>query len=167
MSALVASRLGLDPCEVARIERGGLVHDVGKIIVSPEILEKPGALTHAEFAEVKRHAVFGARLVSSLDDPKLTAIVRHHHERLDGSGYPDGLRGDAIPIEARVVAVSDAFSAITSDRVYARGRATEEALRELRRSSGAHHDPAVVEALAPALELRRGSSSLRLDAEAA
>ena len=146
MSALVASRLGLDPCEVARIERGGLVHDVGKIIVSPEILEKPGALTHAEFAEVKRHAVFGARLVSSLDDPRLTAIVRHHHERLDGSGYPDGLHGAAIPLGSRIVGVIDSYDALTSLRPYREPLSRDGAIAILNEEAGLTLDAEVVAA---------------------
>ncbi len=146
MSALVAARLGLDPCEVARIERGGLVHDVGKIIVSPEILEKPSALTNAEFAEVKRHAVFGARLVSSLDDPKLTAIVRHHHERLDGSGYPDGLHGAAIPLGSRIVGVIDTYDALTSLRPYREPLSREGAIAILNEEAGITLDAAVVAA---------------------
>jgi len=117
-SRLVAERLGVPPGETTRIECSGLVHDVGKIIVSPEILQKPGQLTPVEFAEVQRHAVFGARLVASLEDPEMTAIVRHHHERLDGSGYPDGLRGLEIPLGARIIGVVDSYDALTSPRPY-------------------------------------------------
>jgi putative nucleotidyltransferase with HDIG domain len=146
MSALVAARLGLDPCEVARIERGGLLHDVGKIIVSPEILEKPSALTNAEFAEVQRHSVFGARLVSSLDDPRLTAIVRHHHERLDGSGYPDGLHGAAIPLGSRIVGVIDTYDALTSLRPYREPLSREGAIAILNEEAGITLDAEVVAA---------------------
>jgi HD-GYP domain-containing protein (c-di-GMP phosphodiesterase class II) len=97
-SRRVAMRLGMDPREVHRVECAARVHDVGKIIVSPEILEKPSPLVPCEYAEIQRHAVFGARLVAMLGDPELTAMVRHHHERLDGSGYPDRLHGDAISL---------------------------------------------------------------------
>jgi len=117
---------------------------------------------------MRAHAEIGEQIIRRIGAVSSAAgAVRHHHERLDGSGYLDGLAGDAIPIEARVVAVSDAYSAITSDRVYARGRAMTEALRELRRSAGAHHDPVVVDALEHALELRRRVLSERLDLRAA
>ncbi len=95
------------------------------------------------------------------------AAVRHHHERIDGGGYPDGLTGEEIPIEARVVAVSDAYSAMTSDRVYTRGRAAREALGELRLNAGRHHDRKVVEALEEALEIRHRDISRRLRSKAA
>jgi diguanylate cyclase (GGDEF)-like protein/putative nucleotidyltransferase with HDIG domain len=168
LSGTLARVLELPPDMVLRCRIGGWLHDIGKVAIPDRILAKRGPLDEAEWVVMRAHAEIGEQIIRRIGAVSAAAgAVRHHHERVDGSGYPDGLRGDGIPIEARVVAVSDAFSAITSDRVYARGRATEEALRELRLSSGAHHDPAVVEALVPALELRRGSSSLRLDAEAA
>jgi HD-GYP domain-containing protein (c-di-GMP phosphodiesterase class II) len=146
MSALVASRLGLDPREVARVEWAARVHDVGKIIVSPEILEKPGPLSRAEFAEVRRHAPFGARLVAPLDDPALTSIVRHHHERIDGSGYPDGLRGAAIPLGSRIIGVVDSYDALTSRRPYREPLAQEDALLLLGEEAGHTLDADVVAA---------------------
>jgi HD-GYP domain-containing protein (c-di-GMP phosphodiesterase class II) len=146
MSALVAARLGLRPAEVARIERAARVHDVGKIIVSPEILEKPAALTATEFEEVKRHPVFGARLVASLEDPRLTAIVRHHHERIDGSGYPDGLHGAAIPLSARIIGVIDSYDALTSSRPYRDPLDQNGAIAILAEESGLTLDPTVVAA---------------------
>lgn len=145
-SRLVAGRLGLSPLEVARIECAARLHDVGKIIVSPEILEKPGALTPCEYAEIQRHAVFGARLVASLEVPQITAIVRHHHERLDGSGYPDALRGAAIPLGARVVAVADSYDALISPRPYHDVLTPREALAVLREEAGHTLDPEVVAA---------------------
>jgi HD-GYP domain-containing protein (c-di-GMP phosphodiesterase class II) len=145
-SRLLAGRLGLDTQETLRVECAAHVHDVGKIIVSPEILEKPGRLTHCEFEEIQRHAVFGARLAASLEDPELTAIVRHHHERIDGSGYPDGLRGDRIPLGARIVAVADTFDALTSCRPYREPRSPSEAIRVILDESGVTFDPDVVTA---------------------
>jgi HD-GYP domain-containing protein (c-di-GMP phosphodiesterase class II) len=118
----------MDPVEVHRVECAARVHDVGKIIVSPEILQKPSRLTPCEYAEIQRHAIFGARLVDSLGDPELTAIVRHHHERLDGSGYPDRLHGERIPIGARIVAVVDTFDALTSARPYREARSPSAAI---------------------------------------
>jgi putative two-component system response regulator len=145
-SGILAARLGLDPLDVALIERAGRVHDVGKIIVSPEILEKPGALTAAEYAEVKRHAAFGARLVASLGDPALTAIVRHHHERIDGSGYPDGLHGAAIPLGARIIGVADTYDALTSRRPYREPASPGVAIAILREEAGRTLDAACVAA---------------------
>jgi HD-GYP domain-containing protein (c-di-GMP phosphodiesterase class II) len=145
-SRVIATALGLDDAEVALITCAAHVHDVGKIIVSPEILEKPGSLTTCEYAEIQRHSVFGARLVASLGDPELTAIVRHHHERLDGSGYPDRLRGEQIPLGARVVAVADTFDALTSCRPYREAHSPVEALRVIESEAGITLDRKVVAA---------------------
>ncbi|HTR73718.1 MAG TPA: HD-GYP domain-containing protein [Solirubrobacterales bacterium] len=145
-SRLVATCLGLPPGEVTRLECAALVHDVGKIIVSPEILEKPGRLTPCEFAEIKRHAAFGARLVASLDDPVITAIVRCHHERLDGSGYPDGLRGDEIPLGSRIIGVTDSYDALTSSRPYREAASSEAAIAILKEEAGIKLDADVVDA---------------------
>jgi HD-GYP domain-containing protein (c-di-GMP phosphodiesterase class II) len=146
-SRVLARRLGLDEIEVGRIECAARVHDVGKIIVSPELLEKPGRLAPSEFEEIQRHAVFGARLVASLEDPELTAIVRHHHERLDGSGYPDNLCGEEIPLGARIVAVADTIDALTSRRPYREAGSPGRATRIIEAESGISFDPRVVAAL--------------------
>jgi HD-GYP domain-containing protein (c-di-GMP phosphodiesterase class II) len=145
-SRVVADRMGLDPAETRRVECGARVHDVGKIIVSPEILEKPGELAPAEQAEIQRHAIFGARLVASFEDPGMTAIVRHHHERIDGSGYPDGLRGNDIPLGARIVAVVDTFDALTSMRPYRQTFSRGDAMSLLKREAGFTLDRQVVAA---------------------
>lgn len=145
-SRVLSRRLGLDESEVHRIECAAHVHDIGKIIVSPEIIEKPGTLAPCEFEEMQRHAVFGARLAASLDDPELTAIVRHHHERLDGSGYPDRLRGEEIPFGARIVAVVDTFDALISRRPYREARPPGTAIRIIEEESGIAFDPEVVAA---------------------
>ncbi len=145
-SRLLARRLGLNAGAVRRIESAARVHDVGKIIVSPEIIQKPGRLARCELAEVQRHAIFGARLVACLDDPELTAIVRHHHERIDGSGYPDGLRGAEIPLGARIVAVADTFDALTSPRPYRETFTAGAAIEVLDAEAGHTLDPEVVAA---------------------
>ena len=145
-SRRIAMQLGLATAEIERIDWAAQVHDCGKVIVSPEILEKPGALAPAEYAEVQRHAAFGARLVASVGDPELTAIVRHHHERIDGSGYPDGLRGDEIPLGARIVAVADTFDALTGARPYRDARSPVEAMAVIAEESGRTFDLAVVAA---------------------
>jgi diguanylate cyclase (GGDEF)-like protein len=133
---------------------GGWLHDVGKIAISERILTKPRALDENEWAVMKTHPVHGdaiVRRVSALQDA--AGAVRHHHERFGGGGYPDGLAGKAIPIEARIVCAADAYSAMTTDRPYSAARSPEEAAAELRRSSGAHFDPQVVDALLAVLGL--------------
>jgi diguanylate cyclase (GGDEF)-like protein len=133
---------------------GGWLHDVGKIAIPERILTKPRALDEHEWTIMRTHPVYGdaiVRRVAALQDA--AAAVRHHHERFDGGGYPDGLAGKEIPIEARIVCAADAYSAMTTDRPYSAARPPEEAAAELRRSSGAHFDPAVVDALLAVLGL--------------
>jgi putative nucleotidyltransferase with HDIG domain len=142
----IARGLRLPDAEVARIRTAALLHDVGKIEVPWEILEKPGALTDEEFAQIKKHSAAGARLVEGMGDPELVAIVRHHHERIDGGGYPDRIAGDEIPIGARIIAVADTFDALTSARSYRQPRSHEEALGVLREEAGAQLDAGAVQA---------------------
>ncbi|MBI3049470.1 MAG: HD-GYP domain-containing protein [Acidobacteria bacterium] len=142
--------LGAEKLEILRL--GALLHDVGKIGVSDEVLRKPGVLTSEEFEQLKRHPALGARILRQV--PFLTPhvpIVELHHERPDGGGYPFGLRGDEIPVAARIVHVADAFDAITSARAYRPARGAAEALAELRRHAGTQFDPASVDALAAVL----------------
>jgi len=145
-SRVIGNRLGMAGLELERLDRAARVHDVGKIIISPEILEKPGALNRCEYEEIQRHSVFGARLVDALGDPALTAIVRHHHERLDGSGYPDRLYGAQIPLGARIIAVADTFDALTSRRPYREASTVEVANGIILEESGSTFDPQVVAA---------------------
>jgi putative nucleotidyltransferase with HDIG domain len=142
----IASAMGLPREEVDRIRIAALVHDIGKINIPRAILSKPGRLTDAEFAVVKRHPGDGAVMVEELGDPELAAIVRHHHERLDGNGYPDGLVGEDIPLGARIVAVADTFDAVTSARPYRGARTHREALVLVRDEAGTQLDPGVVAA---------------------
>jgi HD-GYP domain-containing protein (c-di-GMP phosphodiesterase class II) len=146
--ARLASRLGramgLDKEELAGLRRAAAVHDVGKLSIPREILVKPGRLTAQEFALIKRHCQDGASIVSSLGDPELTAIVKHHHERVDGTGYPEGLKGDQIPLGARIVAVVDTYDAVTSLRPYRAPLSHQDALRELQRCAGTQLDPRAV-----------------------
>jgi putative nucleotidyltransferase with HDIG domain len=145
-SEAIAGGLGLGPDEVARIRTAAAVHDVGKIRTPRELLNKPGRLTEDEFATVKRHPADGAEMVAEIGDPELTAMVRHHHERLDGRGYPDGLRAADIPLGARIIAVADTFDAITSTRPYRAGGRHKKALDILRQEAGDQLDPAAVAA---------------------
>jgi putative nucleotidyltransferase with HDIG domain len=151
----IAREIGLPSEQIAKVRAAALVHDIGKINVPRPILTKPGALTDAEFAVVKRHAADGAAMVLSLGDSELTAIVRHHHERIDGTGYPDGLAGDDIPIGARVIAVADTFDAITSSRAYRHPRSHRQALEILRREAGIQLDAVAVGAFVSYYSARR------------
>jgi putative nucleotidyltransferase with HDIG domain len=145
-AAAIAKRMGLPGEEVARIRAAATVHDIGKIDIPAAIIEKPGDLTDAEFAVVKGHPEIGARMVAGLDDEKLMRIVRNHHERLDGRGYPDGLAGAQIPLGARIIAVADTFDAVTSTRPYRPARRHKEALGLLAAEAGTQLDPEAVRA---------------------
>jgi hypothetical protein len=142
----IAMRLGLPREEISRIRAAAAIHDVGKVNTPREILTKPSPLSEEEFEVVKRHAVDGGRMAGDLEDPELARIVRHHHERIDGGGYPDGLAGDEIPLGSRIIAVADSFDAITSARPYRPAKSHGDALRILRAESGTQLDPNVVEA---------------------
>lgn len=123
------------------------VHDVGKVGTRDVTLYKPGRLTDEEREEMRRHAAIGADIVSRIDEYRLTAaIIRHHHEHWNGTGYPDGIAGQDIPLGSRIIAVADAFDAMTSDRPYRRAMSSRTALEEIRRNSGSQFDPRVVEA---------------------
>jgi HD-GYP domain-containing protein (c-di-GMP phosphodiesterase class II) len=145
-SWMIARQLGLSREQVARIRTAAAVHDVGKIETPPAILRKPGALTDEEFDVIKRHPVDGAGMADVLGDPELTAIVRHHHERLDGTGYPCGMSGEEIPLGARIIAVADTFDAITSARPYRPARPHKQAIDILKYEAGVKLDPVVVRA---------------------
>lgn len=136
-----------------RLEIAALLHDVGKLGVEAFILAKPASLDEREMAAVRYHPLLGVRILESvqqLDD--IIPFIRHHHERYDGGGYPDGLQGDDIPLEARILSVADSYEAITSNRPYRRARSPREALQEIRKGAGSQFDPEVVEAFESAFE---------------
>ena len=146
-STHLARALGANDTEVRALEAAALLHDLGKIAVPEHILNKPGPLTPAEYEEMKKHAHVGASILSGIEFPfPVVPIVRHHHESWDGTGYPDGLKGVAIPLGARILAVVDCYDALTSDRPYRRRMTHEDALEIIRSRSGRMYDPAVVEA---------------------
>ncbi|MEJ7715014.1 MAG: HD domain-containing phosphohydrolase [Thermoleophilaceae bacterium] len=151
----IAKNMGLPRDEVAKIRAAGAMHDVGKLETPREVLDKQGKLTDEEFAIIQRHPVDGADMVAILDDEELTAIVRHHHERLDGTGYPDRLAGDAIPMGARIMAVADTFDAITSTRPYRPANAHKKALDILVAEAGTQLDPEAVRAFCSCYSGRR------------
>jgi diguanylate cyclase (GGDEF)-like protein/PAS domain S-box-containing protein len=147
LCARVATALGWDGERVAALSEAALVHDVGKIGVPDAILLKQGVLTPAEYEVVKNHATLGALIAADVLTPEQSAWVRHHHERWDGRGYPDGLAGDDIPLGAQVIAAADAMDVMCSTRIYAAQRPPAEALGEMRRQAGRQFAPAVVAAL--------------------
>ncbi len=148
LSLALARWYPLDDQLVRALRLGALLHDVGKIGVEDSALQASRALTDSEYASVKRHPALGFRILEPLDSLEdVRTIVRHHHERWDGTGYPDGLRAERIPLASRIIAVADTIDAITSDRPYRRGSPLDLALGEVRRWSGKQFDPAVVKAL--------------------
>jgi diguanylate cyclase (GGDEF)-like protein len=154
LAVLTAERMALPARVAQRCELAGWLHDVGKLAIPEAILNKPGPLDDAEWAVMKTHAGIGAEIVGRVPALRHVApAVRHHHERYAGNGYPDGLAGQSIPIEARIIAATDAYAAMTADRPYSAARPAQEAAAELRRSAGSHLDPAVVAALLEVLGL--------------
>lgn len=154
LAARIGRAMGLDDERIEGLRIGGYLHDVGKVVVPPDVLTRPGPLTADEYALVQTHALRGYEILSPV--PFLwpvAQIARQHHERVDGSGYPDGLRGDDIIIEARIVAVADTFDAITSARPYRPARTPAEALAEIERGAPALFDPNVVDALRTLLQM--------------
>ncbi len=138
--------LGLSKAEIAALKAGALLHDIGKLAVPAHIINKPGRLTPAEFEKMKIHTTVGAQILSRVDFPyPVMPIVRHHHEQWDGMGYPDGLKGEQIPVTARIISVVDCFDSVREDRPFRRGMTRDEAIAFLLRGSGNHFDPKVVE----------------------
>lgn len=156
-SYMIAKTMGLPKYLVDRIRVAAAVHDVGKIYTPKEVLHKPDRLNDEEYDVIKEHPVRGAEMVAILEDPEIVAMVRHHHERLDGKGYPDGLSGERIPIGARIIAVADTFDAITSTRPYRNASRHIRAIDILKRESGTQLDEAAVHAF---LRYYSGRSSL-------
>ena len=147
-SLQVARALGCsDERQIHAIEAASLLHDLGKLAIPEHILNKPGRLTPAEYETMKTHAAIGAEILAGVDFPyPVVPIVRHHHENWDGTGYPDGLVGDAIPLGARILQVVDCFDALTSHRPYRRALSSSEAISILQERRGTMYDPAVVDA---------------------
>lgn len=142
----VGRRLGLGADRLWALHYGAFLHDIGKVTLPDTILNKPGPLSPAEWELVRRHPEAGREMVESTSLRAAGPIIEQHHERYDGSGYPRGLRGDQILIEAHIVAVVDSFDAMTTDRPYRRAKPAEQALQELRRESGIRYHPDVVRA---------------------
>ena len=147
MAALTACEMGFSAEDQERIMLAGLIHDIGKIGIQGSVLNKEGKLTELEYAEMKQHCQIGERILTPvMDDKDLMRMVRHHHERYDGQGYPDGLEGEKIPIGAAILGVCDAFDAMTSARSYRDSIKETEAIEEIKRCKGTQFNPEVVDA---------------------
>ena len=147
LSLLLGREFGLNSTKTKSLKYGSLLHDIGKIGVPDSILRKPGRLTPVEWTKMREHPLVGWQILNGIDFLRgASLVVRQHHERWDGTGYPFGLQGNEIDRNARIFAVADAFDAMTSDRVYHAGKSFEAAATELRRCAGAQFDPEVVEA---------------------
>ena len=164
LSARTAAQLDLGPDQIAKIRRAALLHDIGKVAVPRALLRERGALDADQTRIMRRHAVLGQAILVEAGLPEEAAWVRHHHERPDGLGYPDGLRGAAIPLASRIIRVADALEAMTSDRPYRRAGSVAQALAELERHAGTEFDRGCLAALfrvAVASELGRARPAER------
>jgi putative nucleotidyltransferase with HDIG domain len=153
LSVRVAERMGVSEEIRRETELGALLHDIGKIHIPDSIINKPGPLDDTEWAIMKTHTIEGQRMLDQVGGllTSVGLVVRASHERFDGGGYPDGLAGEQIPIAARIVAVCDAYDAMTSDRTYRAAMSPAEGITELLRCGGSQFDPAVVDAFAATL----------------
>lgn len=149
LSVIIALGMGVSPGEARELAMGALLHDVGKVMVDDSIISKPGDLTAAEWDEVKRHPYYGFELIRQNTgiSAKAAHVAYQHHERMSGQGYPRGLAGNNIHLYGRIVAVADSYDAMTSDRVYRRGKEPYDALREIRSLRGTYYDCDAVDAL--------------------
>jgi HD-GYP domain-containing protein (c-di-GMP phosphodiesterase class II) len=158
----IGAELGLSEEQLNTLELAVYVHDLGKIGIPDEVLSKPGKLTDDEWVDILRHPSLSAGFLAGIEElAEVASIVRHHHERVDGSGYPDGFKGEAIPFLSRILSVADAFEAMTSPRPYRKAISWEEALAELRNNAGTQFDPEVVEAAARVVERAIGMDKHR------
>ncbi len=147
ISVAIAVELGLPEHGIERIRQAGLIHDIGKIGVKESVLNKPGKLTDEEFKHIKYHSEVGQRILTPIvEDEEILKMVRHHHERYDGGGYPDGLSGEQIPLGARILAVADTYDAMTSQRPYREAMSIKTTCAEIERGKGTQFDPVVADA---------------------
>jgi HD-GYP domain-containing protein (c-di-GMP phosphodiesterase class II) len=146
LAVAIAEGMGLDALEINRLGTCALLHDIGKIGINDEVLQKQGKLTDMEWKMIKAHPALGSSIIShSLQLAPCIQGILHHHESFNGEGYPDGLKGTEIPLEARILAIADSFAAMTSARVYSKTLSCDEAIEEIKRASGIQFDPALVD----------------------
>jgi putative nucleotidyltransferase with HDIG domain len=163
----VATEMDLDPARLDALKYGGLLHDIGKLAVPDAVLTKPERLNDVEFTLIKEHSEEGARIVGKLGRlHDAVPIIRHHHERWDGTGYPAALSGEEIPLEASIVGLADAWDAMTTTRPYHRALTLEEAMREIRQGRGTQFAPAVVDAFLAVMRTQPGALAEPIDDEA-
>ncbi len=140
----IGKKLQLSSKEMNELSLLALLHDIGKVCINPNILQKPGSLTSVEWEEMKLHTELGCRIVQAIPGlAKVADLILSHHERWDGNGYPRGLKGEEIPLQCRILAVADAFDAMTNDRVYRKALNREEAILEIERNAGTQFDPEI------------------------
>jgi putative two-component system response regulator len=165
---LMGDVLCLSKNEKFTLELSAILHDIGKIGIPDNILHKTSSLLEMEYKTAKEHTVIGSKIVGKIDELQdVAAIIRHHHERYDGKGYPDGLCGDAIPLSARILAIVDAYESIVSDRVYRKHKSSEAALQEIINNAGTQFDPALVMIFADVIhsDFRESKHKLRIEDE--
>jgi putative nucleotidyltransferase with HDIG domain len=149
LASQIAREMGLSEAQIEEVRLGGILHDIGKIGVPDQFLKKGSRLTAEEYEKVKSHTVLGAKIIEPLKVKPIEGIrdiVRNHHERFDGTGYPDGLKGTTIPLGARIITVADSFDPMVTGRIYKPERSVQEAIEELHRCCGTQFDPEIVEA---------------------
>ena len=145
-SEMIAIKAGLSETEVKDIRYEAVLHDIGKIGICDEILSKPYELSDEEYASVQKHTIIGAYILSDIDNlPWAKYVAKYHHERYDGKGYPDGLRGEEIPLHARIVAIADAYDAMNTDRAYRKSLSASIIKEELEKGKGTQFDPDLTE----------------------
>jgi HD-GYP domain-containing protein (c-di-GMP phosphodiesterase class II) len=156
---LIGRALALPPDEIVELAYAARVHDVGKLFVPERIVSKPGPLTDDEYTIIKAHARVGAEIVETIPGSMmLPKAIEHHHEAFDGSGYPNGLRGEQIPLWARILCLADAYVNMTSERAFAAAKTTEQALAELEKMSGTRYDGMLVRVLIRQLKTGKAQS---------
>jgi putative nucleotidyltransferase with HDIG domain len=166
-SEQIARELGFEPARVERVRAAGILHDIGKLGIADAVLHKPGRLEPHEWDEIRRHSEIGSRILEHANLRDIGLWVLAHHERMDGAGYPHGLPGEAIPLEARILAVADAYEAMTADRPYRRALPLDTARAELREGAGTQFDAGVVAAFERVLERTQAPFQATLAAAAA
>ncbi len=153
----MAEALGMTEDESEELKSVGLLHDIGKIAIDENVLNKSGELTEDEWKEIKRHSEIGYRILNTVNDLRdMATYVLYHHERWDGKGYPKGLKGDEIPMKSRIIAIADAYDAMTSEKSYRNALPEEVAIEELRKNAGSQFDAELVDVFIAKVVLKQG-----------